>query len=320
MRRRAGFPGRALPVSAGSRVAERADSLTRVEPFAAPRHGGRTVLLIDDDASVRDPCARALQREGFLVESASSGADGLALAYAADIDLVLLDQRLPDMAGIEVIRALQRRMGRVRFVLASGCLTVDVAVRAMKLGAADVIEKPASVDHIVRSVAAAFDAADLLDRRLPGSWLASAMVPRPRRLPQPRPKSAAERWALQVLKACESDGDLKTLDDWATFTGVSYSSLGEICRVIGIRPHDARDLARVLSALMKAWKLRCPVDVLLDVSDRRTLRTLLDKAGIPWGSGVREISVEAFLSHQRFVAVDNEGLRVLRGLVAVREI
>jgi CheY-like chemotaxis protein len=127
------------------------------------------------------------------------------------------------------------------------------------------------------------------------------------------PRSAAERWAMLVFNACRSDGDLKTLADWAAFVGVSYSSLREACRLIEVHPRDARDLVRVLRAIMKSTDDGVDPAVLLDVRDQRTLRTLQEKAGM----GVQEtcLSVEQFLNNQHFVAHSNVGFIVLRRLL-----
>ena len=135
------------------------------------------------------------------------------------------------------------------------------------------------------------------------------------RQPPLRPASAAERWAMHVFRACGASGDLKTLEAWAEYVGVSYSSLRESCRLLGIRPHDARDLTRVLRAVMRSALDDCPPWVLLDISDSRTLRTLLERSRIGAGVRPREISVEQFLSAQQFVPDGNAGLRVLRELL-----
>lgn len=127
------------------------------------------------------------------------------------------------------------------------------------------------------------------------------------------PRSAAERWAMLVLQACRSDGDLKTLADWAVFVGVSYSSLCEACRLVDVRPRDARDLARVLRAIIGSARDRLDPGLLLDVRDRRTLRALLKKAGLQEEEG--GVPVGQFLNRQRFVAPHNVGLAVLRRLL-----
>ena len=131
-----------------------------------------------------------------------------------------------------------------------------------------------------------------------------------------RPGSVAERWARLVLKGCESPGDLRTLEDWATFAGVSYSSLRESCHLIGIQPHDARDLARVVRAVVRARRIGCSPEVLLDVSDSRTLSKLLARAGLGGDVRARGMTAAQLLDAQRFVPAHNAGLRVLALLLA----
>jgi hypothetical protein len=131
----------------------------------------------------------------------------------------------------------------------------------------------------------------------------------------PAPRSAAERWAALVLQACRSEGDLKTLADWAAFVGVSYSSLCEACRLVEMRPRDARDLVRVLRAIIKSSKEGVDAAVLLDVRDRRTLRTLLNRAGV--AAHEIHVSVDQFLSDQKFVVTNNVGLIALRRFLAI---
>lgn len=104
----------------------------------------------------------------------------------------------------------------------------------MKLGAFTVLEKPLAVDEIIATLRAAVVETRSADQRL--AHLLTGLHGAPRLIP--------ERWALHVLKVCEADGDLRTLGAWASFAGVSYSSLCESCRLVGIQPLDARDLAR----------------------------------------------------------------------------
>ena len=142
----------------------------------------------------------------------------------------------------------------------------------------------------------------------------SAMLDHARR-PIIRPASAAERWAMYVFRACAAVGDPKTLEAWAGCVGVSYSSLRESCSLLGIRPHDARDLTRMLRVVMRSTLDECPPSALLDVSDSRTLRSLLERSGVAAAAYPVEVSVEEFLSRQRFVPTSNAGLRALRTLL-----
>jgi hypothetical protein len=128
------------------------------------------------------------------------------------------------------------------------------------------------------------------------------------------PHSAAERWAGYVLRACDSEGDLKTLAEWARFAGVSYSSLRESCRLLGIRPRDARDLARVLRALVRSTHGADGIAALLDARDERTLASLMNRAALNRHSD-RSVAVTDFLESQDFVSRDNSGLVALSRLM-----
>ena len=187
----------------------------------------------------------------------------------------------------------------------------------MRLGAIDVIEKPVAVDTLVTLVSSVVNAnASRVPVRASGTRRppGDSIAPLPTRA---RPRSAAERWALLVCKACECDGDLKTLEDWADCAGVSYSSLRESCRLLDIRPHAARDLVRVLRAVIKSHHHGCPPSVLLDVSDIRTLDSLLTRAGIRSEAQIGPLPVERLLDAQRLVDQENEGVRILRRLLVI---
>ena len=238
------------------------------------------VLVIDDDRGLCQMIEAALNSIDCAACTTGFGADAVRLATGHDFDLMLIDLRLPDMLGTQVVRALRDAAVEVPFVMMSGYLTVEATVGAMKLGAIDVIEKPVAVDTLLTLVSSVVN---LDASRLP---VDAPGAPRPPAdniasyAKLGRPRSAAERWAMLVCKACESDGDPKTLEDWADCAGVSYSSLRESCRLLDIRPHAARDLVRVLRAVIRSHHHDCPPSVLLDVSDIRTLDNLLTRAGI----------------------------------------
>jgi hypothetical protein len=129
------------------------------------------------------------------------------------------------------------------------------------------------------------------------------------------PRSAAERWLLYVLKACEADTDLKTLESWAQHAAVSYTTLCANCRIMGIRPLDARNFTRVLRALRRASSQICPPQVFLDVSDVRTVRALSAQAGIDLESEADSSSIADFFARQQFVDGNNQGLQLIRNAV-----
>lgn len=280
-----------------------------------------SVLVIDDDVGTRETFDWALSPLGVRVRSAASGTEGIRIAESAGFDLLLVDLQLPDMRGTDVIRALQRKLDTpVAFILVSAFLTTQVTVEAMKLGAADVVEKPISVDDLPALVGSAL--------RQPGRSRRSTLLTEAAHdvatrsaiqfQDMSRPGSAAERWAMHVMKGCHSATDLKTLEQWAVCAGVSYSSLRESCRLVGMRPYDARDLVRVLRAVILGARTGCPPAVLLDVSDRRTLGSLLERSGLESASDAHTMPVDQFFRYQRFVCSDNAALHVLRGMLTAR--
>lgn len=123
------------------------------------------------------------------------------------------------------------------------------------------------------------------------------------------PKSTVQRWSTLAIKACRADHDLRTLSEWASLAGLSYSSLCEACRIVGLQPHEARDFVRALRALFWASIEECHPQVLLDINDRRTLKAFVRRAGPSFQE--RRHSVHEFVRGQRFVSADNGAVRFL---------
>jgi len=122
------------------------------------------------------------------------------------------------------------------------------------------------------------------------------------------PGSIAERWARYVFCACESASDVRTLHLWARAAAISCTTLSETCRLLGIRPHAARDFTRVLRAIVHSCDGHHRPHVYLDVSDRRTLRALEALAGVDIESPAAESLLERFFAAQQFIDARNEGL------------
>lgn len=101
-----------------------------------------TVLIIDDQKLIRGSLKVALEKELYAVRLAETGGEGLAVVKESSIDLVLLDIRLPDMNGIEVLKKIKEIDPETIVIMMTGYGTVENAVKAMKLGAFDYINKP----------------------------------------------------------------------------------------------------------------------------------------------------------------------------------
>jgi len=251
--------------------------------------------------------------EGIEALATATGKEGIELAKLVNFDVIVIDLRLTDMSGTEVISALCD-LCSARLVLMSAFLTVQTAVDAMRLGACDVLEKPLDIERLLAAVRAG---AHEVDVRL---LTASRERPSYERVTS-APRSVVERWVGYVIKVCDATavdtgGDFRTLEEWARRVGVSYSTLCETSCLLGIRPLDARDFARVLKALRAAIAHRCAPDVLLNVSGRRVVRTLSLKAGVDLEIKATNMSLQEFLVNQRFIHEGSEALRLVRVLTS----
>ncbi len=107
------------------------------------------ILIIDDEASIREVLSATLRDEGYTVSVAHDGVSGLAAIRNFSPDIVFLDIWMPgEMDGIQVLNQGRRDFPFVDFVMISGHGTIETAVKATKLGAWDFIEKPLSMDKI----------------------------------------------------------------------------------------------------------------------------------------------------------------------------
>jgi DNA-binding NtrC family response regulator len=110
------------------------------------------ILLIDDDAAVRESMSRTLRSAGYTVQSAASGEEGLAAARAGSFDVILSDMRMSGISGLDVLRKLRDARVDSVFIIMTGFGTVDTAVEAMKLGAVDFVQKPFFRDELLMRV------------------------------------------------------------------------------------------------------------------------------------------------------------------------
>jgi two-component system nitrogen regulation response regulator NtrX len=115
------------------------------------------ILVIDDEAAIRDSLKMILEYEGYEVLTAATGEDGIAQTEREAPDLVFLDVKMPGMDGLEVLQRLRRFVEVTPIVVVSGHGTVATAVEATKLGAFDFIEKPLERERVLVTVRNAVD-------------------------------------------------------------------------------------------------------------------------------------------------------------------
>ncbi len=121
------------------------------------------LLLVEDRDSLRRMLLRALGAEGYAVEPAATGEEGIERLREHTYDLVLTDLQLPGVSGLAVLAASRAAQPRTPVVVLTGYGTVGTAVEAMKLGAYDFLEKPVAIDDLVRLIAGALAVRDGAD-------------------------------------------------------------------------------------------------------------------------------------------------------------
>ncbi|MGD0866609.1 MAG: response regulator transcription factor [Rhizomicrobium sp.] len=112
------------------------------------------ILVIEDDAAVRDSIELMLKVHGWEVSGTAFGEEGLDLARQNAFDLVLLDLNLPDVSGIEVLKRLRQANIATPVLVMSGDATTDVKVVTLRAGADDCISKPFHRDELVARIKA----------------------------------------------------------------------------------------------------------------------------------------------------------------------
>ena len=116
------------------------------------------IVIIEDDEGVRSALAKSLEQHDRDVRAAATAGEGMAHLKEKAADLVLLDYRLPDADGLEVLEAIRRQWPDLPVIMMTGVANVDTAVRAMHLGAYDYISKPFGLDQMMFVVNKALEA------------------------------------------------------------------------------------------------------------------------------------------------------------------
>jgi len=122
------------------------------ETAAAAGSTERSLLIVEDDKSFLQRLARAMESRGFAVTTAETVADGLLQVEQAPPAYAVVDMRLADGNGLDVISALKRRRPDARGLVLTGYGNIATAVNAVKLGAVDYLAKPADADDVVSAL------------------------------------------------------------------------------------------------------------------------------------------------------------------------
>ncbi len=123
--------------------------LEMTAPLPTAQDSKGNILVVDDEADIREGLEDLLTSEGYVVDLAQNGAEGLHKMETRGYDLVLLDLMMPDRSGMEVLQEVRERDRETPIFLITAYGSVDAAVQALKLGANDYFSKPWDNDKLV---------------------------------------------------------------------------------------------------------------------------------------------------------------------------
>ena len=132
-----------------------------------------TILIADDNKTIREYCQRELEDEGYQVSEAADGRSALDLLGHETFDLALVDLRMAGVDGLEVMRQFRQRSPETQIIIVTAYASVPSAVEALRHGAHDYLTKPVNTEELLASVA-------------DGLALRNAQVPSPSRSIRPR--------------------------------------------------------------------------------------------------------------------------------------
>jgi two-component system response regulator PilR (NtrC family) len=124
---------------------------TETPPAATDRRPSR-ILVVDDERSMRELLAIVLRREGYEVLLAENGRAAIALLEREPVDLLISDIKMPDLSGVEVLKAAKRIDRDILGIMITAFASTDTAVEAMRLGACDYLSKPFDIDLLKMKV------------------------------------------------------------------------------------------------------------------------------------------------------------------------
>src|SRR6266513_699368 len=113
------------------------------------------ILIVDDDPEVVALLREFLERNGYAVDSAANGREGLSRIVAARPDLVLLDIRMPDMDGMRALQLARAIDPTLAVIMVTGNEDIDLARETLRAGAVDYVAKPLDLEYLARAVAVA---------------------------------------------------------------------------------------------------------------------------------------------------------------------
>ncbi len=110
------------------------------------------ILLVDDEKDYIEALGERMKNRGMNVSTTTSAKDALKRVEEEPYDAIILDLQMPEMDGIEALKAIKKKNPDMQVILLTGHATVEKGIEAMKLGALDLIEKPADIETIAKKI------------------------------------------------------------------------------------------------------------------------------------------------------------------------
>jgi CheY-like chemotaxis protein len=246
--------------------------------------------MIDDDISARETFGIMLAEAGYDFVGAENGCDGIRLAEACQPGVAIVDLRLPDRSGIDVLSVIRNLSPLTVLVLLTAFWDLKAEFDAKSAGAWACVDKPLWGDELLELVRLALDAGT---RHSLAEEVNIVRV-------QPPVSHGPARLIERLTMFIGAPTDEPTLRGFGRAIGVSRGGFRNWCKTAGLKARSVRDFARGLRA---AWHLEHepsfePAD-LLDIIDERTMRTFCRTSGGALHGFPR--TVEGFLKQQAFI-------------------
>ena len=113
---------------------------------------GEKILLVDDEKDFIEALGERMENRGMNVSTTTSAKDAIKMVEEETYDAIVLDLQMPEMDGIEALKAIKKINPDMQVILLTGHATVEKGIEVMKLGAMDLIEKPADIEAITEKI------------------------------------------------------------------------------------------------------------------------------------------------------------------------
>lgn len=124
------------------------------------------LMLVDDEERFLSTTRKLLEKKGFGVETAASGAEALERLRSSPVHVVILDVKMPGMDGVATLREIKRQYPMIEVIMLTGHATVESAIDGLKSGAVDYLMKPADLEEIIEKATEAYNRRSNIEEKI----------------------------------------------------------------------------------------------------------------------------------------------------------